>query len=108
MLDSPSTLPKTATRSEWLIARKVLLEEEKRLTRERDALNEQRRQLPMVRIEKDYIFEGPEGKTSLLDLFGGRRQLIVYHFMFDPDWEKACAGCTGFVEDIPRLKSLHE
>src|SRR5690349_11296748 len=107
MLDAPKTLPKTVSRSDWLIARKALLEKEKQLTRERDALNEARRQLPMVRLEKDYVFEGPAGKTSLLDLFDGRRQLIVYHFMFDPDWEKACAGCTGFVNDLPGFKTLH-
>ncbi|QIG47309.1 DUF899 domain-containing protein [Nordella sp. HKS 07] len=108
MLDSPKTLPKVVSRSDWLIARRALLETEKRLTRERDALNEERRRLPMVRIDKHYVFEGPEAKTSLLDLFDGRRQLIVYHFMFDPDWEKACPGCTGFVEDLPRMKGLHE
>lgn len=108
MLDAPKTLPKTVSRSEWLVARKALLEKEKQLTRERDALSEARRQLPMVRIEKDYVFDGPAGKTSLLDLFAGRRQLIVYHFMFDPAWEKACPGCTGFVNDLSGLKGLHE
>ncbi len=108
MLDSPRTLPRTASRSEWLAARRALLEKEKQLTRERDALSEQRRRMPMVRIEKHYVFEGPQGNMSLLALFDGRRQLIVYHFMFDPDWEKACAGCAGFVEDLPRMKGLHE
>ncbi len=108
MLETPKTLPKTVSRSEWLAARKALLEQEKQLTRERDALSEARRRLPMVRIDKDYVFDGPDGKSSLLDLFDGRRQLIVYHFMYDPDWEKACPGCTGFVGDLPVLKGLHE
>lgn len=108
MLDSPRTLPRTASRSEWLAARRALLEKEKQLTRESDALSEQRRRMPMVRIGKHYVFEGPQGNMTLLALFDGRRQLIVYHFMFDPDWEKACAGCAGFVEDLPRMKGLHE
>ena len=102
------TLPKTTSRADWLAARKKLLEKEKRLLRECDALNEQRRRLPMVRIEKDYVFEGPAGKVKLTDLFDGRRQLIVYHFMFDPAWEKACPGCTGFVNDIPDVSELHK
>ncbi|MFZ5675758.1 MAG: DUF899 domain-containing protein [Pseudomonadota bacterium] len=108
MLETPKPLPKIVSRSEWISARKALLEKEKQQTRERDALNEARRAMPMVRIDKDYVFEGPNGKTSLLDLFAGRRQLIVYHFMYDPDWEKACSGCTGFVDDLPVLKGLHE
>lgn len=103
-----TSTPKTVSRSEWLIARKELLEQEKRLTRERDLLSAARRKLPMVRIDKGYVFEGPEGEVKLLDLFQGRRQLIVYHFMFDPSWEKACAGCTGFVTDLPDLAELHE
>jgi len=108
MPETSLTRPKTASRADWLIARKALLEKEKRFTRERDALNEERRKLPMVRIDKDYVLEGPEGKVKLIDLFQGRRQLIVYHFMFDPAWEKACAGCTGFVKDLPDLEGLHE
>ena len=62
----------------------------------------------MVKIEKDYVFEGPKGKTSLKDLFEGRRQLIVYHFMFDPDWEKGCPGCTGFVDALGVLSLLNK
>jgi len=107
MPETTVTLPKTATRAEWLAARKQLLTKEKQLMRERDALNAERRQLPMVKIEKDYVFQGPDGKVRLIDLFAGRRQLIVYHFMYDPSWEKACAGCTGFVNDIPDVKGLH-
>jgi predicted dithiol-disulfide oxidoreductase (DUF899 family) len=78
------SLPEVVSRDEWLVARKELLVQEKAATRARDALNAQRRRLPMVEIEKDYVFEGPDGKASLLDLFEGRRQLIVDHFMFDP------------------------
>jgi hypothetical protein len=76
--------PRIAFRAEWLAARKELLAKEKELTRHRDAVNAERRRLPMVRIEKDYVFESPASKARLLDLFGERRQLIVYHFMFDP------------------------
>lgn len=79
------SLPQVASRDEWLAARKELLAEEKAMTRAPDALNVKRRELPMVRIEKDYLFEGPEGKASLLDLFDGRRQLMVCHFMFAPE-----------------------
>jgi predicted dithiol-disulfide oxidoreductase (DUF899 family) len=108
MPDTITVRPKVVSRSDWLVARKELLEQEKRLTREGDALSEARRRLPMVRIDKDYVFEGPEGRVKLLDLFQGHSQLIVYHFMFDPTWEKACAGCTGFVKDLPDLAELHK
>ena len=75
-------LPKVVTRAEWLPARLELLAKEKELTHRRDTLNAERRRLPMLRIEKDYVFEGPDGKASLLDLFEGRLQLIIYHFMW--------------------------
>ena len=78
------SLPKIATREEWLAARKELLAKEKDLTRQRDALNAERRNLPMVEIEKDYVFDGPNGPVRLIDMFDGRPQLIIYHFMFDP------------------------
>ncbi len=77
-------LPRIASRDEWLAARTELLAQEKELTRARDALNTKRRELPMVEIDKDYRFTGPEGEVGLLDLFEGRRQLMVGHFMFDP------------------------
>jgi len=93
--------PKVVTREEWLAERKVLLADEKELTKHRDRVNAKRRRMPMVRIDKEYVFEGADGKTSLLDLFEGRRQLIVYHFMFDPAWSEGCTGCTGFV-NAPR------
>jgi predicted dithiol-disulfide oxidoreductase (DUF899 family) len=100
--------PPIASREEWLRARKALLEHEKALTRERDRVNAERRRLPMVKIEKDYVFEGPEGRLSLKDLFDGKRQLVVYHFMFDPNWEKGCSGCTGYVDAIGDLSMLDE
>ncbi len=95
-----NTLPKVASREEWLRARKELLLQEKEFTRAKDALNTRRRELPMVRIEKDYRFEGPAGPLSLLELFDGERQLIVQHFMFDPSWDDGCGSCTAAVDEI--------
>lgn len=86
--------PKVVSREVWLKARKNLLAKEKEFTRRRDALSAERRKLPWVRVEKDYVFEGPDGKISLADLFGGKSQLIVYHFMFDPKWEEGCPSCS--------------
>ncbi len=80
--------------AEWLIARKDLLTQEKEFTRQRDAVSAARRQLPMVKVEKNYFFEGPKGKETLADLFDGRSQLIIYHFMFGPDWEEGCKSCS--------------
>jgi predicted dithiol-disulfide oxidoreductase (DUF899 family) len=81
---------KIVSREEWLAARKELLAKEKRLTRERDALAAERRQLPWVKVEKNYVFDGPNGKVTLADLFDGKSQLIIYHLMFGPDWQEAC------------------
>lgn len=75
---------------EWLTAGKKLLAKEKEFTRQRDALNSERRRLPMTEVGKQYLFEGSGGTASLLDLFEGRAQLLVYHFMFDPDWDEGC------------------
>jgi predicted dithiol-disulfide oxidoreductase (DUF899 family) len=94
------SLPPVVSRHEWRSARAVLLEREKALTSARDELNAARRQLPMVRVDKDYVFDGPEGPASLLDLFDGRRQLIVQHFMFDPRWDDGCPSCSSSVEEI--------
>lgn len=82
------------SREEWLAARMELLEKEKELTRLKDELSRQRRALPWVKVEKSYVFEGPEGKETLADLFAGRSQLIVHHFMFNPDWQEGCVGCS--------------
>ncbi|HLL65785.1 MAG TPA: DUF899 domain-containing protein [Micromonosporaceae bacterium] len=93
-------VPKVAERDDWLAARKALLASEKEATRAKDALNAQRRNLPMVRIDKEYVFAGPEGSVGLSDLFAGCRQLVVQHFMFDPSWEDGCGSCTGAVDGI--------
>jgi predicted dithiol-disulfide oxidoreductase (DUF899 family) len=92
--------PEVVTRDEWLTARKRLLATEKEHTRSRDALNAERRRLPMVRIDKEYVFEGSEGTVTLADLFAGRRQLIVQHVMFDPGWDAACPGCTASIDEL--------
>ena len=101
------SLPRVVSRDEWLVARKELLAQEKEATRTRDALNAQRRRLPMVEIAKAYVFEGPHGEAGLLDLFEGRRQLIVDHFMFDPSWDDGCSSCSGRVDQYGNLAHLH-
>jgi predicted dithiol-disulfide oxidoreductase (DUF899 family) len=101
-------LPKVTSRQEWLQARKRLLAKEKEATRASDALRAERQALPMVEVEKVYAFEGPDGEAGLLDMFEGRRQLIVQHFMFDPEWEDGCPSCTYFSEDLGHLPHLHE
>ena len=100
-------LPKVVSREEWLAARKALLNREKELTRERDTLNSDRRRLPMVEIDKEYLFEGPSGKATLGDLFDDRRQLLIYHFMFDPSWDEGCPSCSFLVDNIGHLAHLH-
>lgn len=99
--------PKIVSREDWLTERKILLSDEKALTKQRDCVNAKRRRLPMVKIDKEYVFESSNGKTTLLNLFEERRQLIVYHFMFDPSWEKGCRGCTGFVNALGDLSMLN-
>jgi predicted dithiol-disulfide oxidoreductase (DUF899 family) len=94
------SLPQIASREQWLVARTELLSVEKELTRRRDALNAQRRRLPMVEIEKQYVFHGADGEASLNDLFDGARQLIVGHFMFDPSWDDGCSSCSAGAEEM--------
>jgi predicted dithiol-disulfide oxidoreductase (DUF899 family) len=103
------SLPEVASRAAWLEARKELLQREKELTRVRDALNADRRRLPMVRIEKDYVFDGPGGKVGLAEIFEGRRQLFVQHFMFDPEWVDGCPSCTAGSDELAdgTLEHLH-
>jgi predicted dithiol-disulfide oxidoreductase (DUF899 family) len=101
------TLPEVVTREQWLAARKRLLAAEKEETRRRDALNSQRRRLPMVRIEKEYLLEGTQGKVPLAELFGTSRQLIVQHVMFDPAWDAACPGCTASVDELSGAMLTH-
>jgi predicted dithiol-disulfide oxidoreductase (DUF899 family) len=84
----------------WLKARRELLAKEKEFTRLRDELSESRRQLPWVKVDKPYVFDGPGGKESLGDLFAGRRQLIVQHFMFAPDWEAGCKSCSFWADNF--------
>jgi len=100
--------PPIVARDQWLAERKKLLAEEKELTQHYDRVNAKRRRLPMVKIEKNYVFEGANGKPALEDLFDGRRQLIIYHFMFDPAWDKGCPGCTSFVDALGDLSLLNK
>jgi predicted dithiol-disulfide oxidoreductase (DUF899 family) len=100
-------LPRLASQDEWLAARKDLLKEEKEVTLRREALNARRRELPMVKLDKDYVFEGIDGKASLLDAFEGRRQLIVYHFMFGPDDNEGHNSCSLMVDNISHEEHLH-
>jgi predicted dithiol-disulfide oxidoreductase (DUF899 family) len=104
-------LPRVVSQADWEGAHEQLLVKEKHATRARDALAAERRRQPMTRIEKDYAFEGPDGTASLRDLFDGRRQLVLYHFMFAPDvegWPSAgCPGCSMFVDQVGHLAHLH-
>lgn len=98
--------PKVVSREEWLVARKLHLQKEKEFTYQRDQLSAERRALPWVKVDKDYVFEGPNGKETLADLFEGRSQLIVYHFMFAPGWKEGCDGCS-FLSDHIDGANLH-
>ena len=100
--------PPIVTTAQWLEERKKLLVREKALTKQYDRVNAERRRLPMVKVEKPYMFEGPGGEYSLLDLFEGRRQLVIYHFMFDPQWDKGCPGCTSHANSIGDLGMLRD
>jgi predicted dithiol-disulfide oxidoreductase (DUF899 family) len=91
---------KVVSRDEWIEARTQLLRQEKELTRLRDQLNAQRRDLPWVRVDKEYVFEGPDGKTSLGGLFGDKSQLIIQHFMFGPDWDAGCKSCSFWADNF--------
>jgi predicted dithiol-disulfide oxidoreductase (DUF899 family) len=91
---------KVVTQSEWIAARKELLLKEKEFTKLRDELSRQRRELPWERVEKTYAFDGPNGKLTLSDLFDGRSQLIVYHFMFGPEWKEGCPSCSFLSDHI--------
>ena len=99
--------PQVASHEEWLVARRQLLEQEKALTRQLDALNVQRRALPMVEVTADYRFTGPEGEVGLAELFAGHRQLIVYHFMFHRDKGEGCPGCSFLTDNIGHPAHLH-
>jgi predicted dithiol-disulfide oxidoreductase (DUF899 family) len=88
------------SRVDWLVARKELLAKEKKFTRARDKLSQQRRDLPWVRVDKDYVFTGPKGRVTLKELFAGRHQLIVYHFMFTPGWDEGCPHCSFWADNF--------
>jgi len=94
------SLPRIATRDDWRAARVELLKKEKELTSASDALNVERRNLPMVEIEKEYHFDRPDGKVTLAGIFEGRPQLIIYHFMFHPEWDDGCPSCTAGTDEL--------
>lgn len=100
-------LPKVVSMEEWKDARERLLLREKAITHARATLAAERRRMPMVRIEKDYRLCGPEGETSLLDLFGTHRQLVVYHYMFAPEWDAGCDGCAMVADSVGHPAHLH-
>lgn len=100
MYESPTALPPVVSREEWQAANAEQIAREKAHTRERDALNARRRRLPMCRIDKDYEFQGPDGPARLLDLFHGRRQLVLYHFMLGPNQSEGCDGCSMMVDNM--------
>jgi predicted dithiol-disulfide oxidoreductase (DUF899 family) len=100
-------LPKVVSAEEWEAANERIIAKEKEATRASDALAAERRRQPMMRVEKAYEFDGPEGKASLLDLFEGRRQLFVYSFMFGPNQEVGCDGCSMVVDQLTDIRHLH-
>jgi predicted dithiol-disulfide oxidoreductase (DUF899 family) len=102
-------LPEIVSREDWLEARQRLLTLEKEQTARTSALNAERRRMPMVRIEKKYVFEGPDGPVTLAELFGERNQLVVQHVMFQPEWDAACPGCTASIDVVPQrlLDQVH-
>ncbi|MFG2790884.1 DUF899 domain-containing protein [Streptomyces sp. NPDC048419] len=100
------SLPEIVSREQWRAARVELLAKEKAITRARDALNAERRRLPMVEVEGEYVFESGDGKATLPDLFEGRLQLVIYHFMFAPDWDAGCRSCSAFLDQIGHLAHL--
>ena len=100
-------LPPVVSHAEWQAARDALLAKEKEATHAQQALAAERRRLPRVRIDKDYAFDGPDGKATLLDFFEDRRQLLLYHFMFGPNQDAGCDGCSMFVDQVGHLAHLH-
>ncbi|HWD98528.1 MAG TPA: thioredoxin family protein [Bryobacteraceae bacterium] len=108
-MTATQTQHRVVARDEWLEARLAHLAAEKEFVRKRDELSQQRRELPWERVEKDYVFEGPEGPRTLGDLFGGRSQLIMYHFMLGPNWEEGCKSCSFLADhfDATRIHLAH-
>ena len=93
-------MSKIVTRELWLEKRRELLLKEKQLTRLRDEVSCERRELPWVKLEKNYYFDGAQGRESLSNLFAGKRQLLIYHFMFGPDWDEGCTSCTFWADNF--------
>jgi predicted dithiol-disulfide oxidoreductase (DUF899 family) len=110
LLEAPGNLAghPVVSREEWTAARRNLLAQEKELTRQRDALCAARRDLPWVKVDKDYVFDGPDGPVRLADLFDGRSQLIVYHFMFGPGWKEGCSGCSFVCDHVDAARQHFE
>jgi predicted dithiol-disulfide oxidoreductase (DUF899 family) len=107
MSKNTQALPEIVSPQQWQAALADLLVKEKELTRARDALNAERRRLPMMKIAKEYVFTGEDGEKNLHELFEGRRQLIVYHFMFAPDWDAGCSGCSWVIDAMSHPAHLH-
>jgi len=109
-MSNPSEIsePKIVTREQWLAARKALLAEEKKLTRAYDEVARQRRALPWVKVEKDYVFDTLDGPRTLADLFAGRSQLFIYHFMLAPGWENPCTGCSFIADHVDAARQHFE
>ncbi|MEU6510506.1 MULTISPECIES: DUF899 domain-containing protein [unclassified Streptomyces] len=101
------SLPEIVSREQWRVAREELQREEEAVRRARAELSAQRRRLPMVEVDTEYVFEGGDGKATLLDLFEGRTQLVVHHFMFAPEWEAGCPCCSAFLDQLGHLAHLH-
>ena len=106
-ITTTTPLPRIVSREEWREARARLLEREKAHMRAGDALSAERRRLPAVEITAEYTFQGEHGEARLIDLFGGYSQLILQHFMFAPDWDEGCVGCSMMADHIPPLVHLH-
>ncbi|WP_430382435.1 DUF899 domain-containing protein [Streptomyces sp. P10-4] len=100
------SLPEIVSREQWRAAREELLRKEEAVRRAREILAAERRRLPMVEVDPEYVFEGGDGKATLLDLFEGRAQLVVHHFMFDPEWETGCPCCAAFLDQVGHLAHL--
>ena len=97
-METTITSQKVVSREDWIAARKDLLTKEKESTRLRDQLSAERRKLPWVKVEKNYVFDAPGGKVTLADLFAGRSQLVIYHFMFGPEWNEGCPSCSFLMD----------
>ncbi|WP_369388572.1 DUF899 domain-containing protein [Streptomyces sp. CG1] len=100
------SFPEIVSREQWRAAREELLRKEEAFRRAREVLDAERRRLPMVEVDTEYVFEGGDGKATLLDLFEGRAQLVVHHFMFAPEWETGCLCCSAFLDQIGHLTHL--